>query len=441
MKKNSIYTVTAESVSDQGYGIAHVNGQTVFVKDLLPGEEAEIKIIKVAKSYAVAIVIKRLSTSEDRVVPRCSQFGKCGGCSFQHMSYSRELEFKGQELKHLFESVNPNIEVKPVLGMENPWNYRNKAQFPIRVLDGKIVSGFYRLHSNDIIPIDSCPIQAVRINEIFGWIKDNLPVSDTEGLRHLYIREAKTGEVQVVFIGEKQNRLDDFARKLKEQFPDIVSILFNKNTRNDNVILSDEYSILVGKDTITEDCLGLKIELHFKSFYQVNPVQMEVLYSKALELAELSKDDQVIELYSGTGTIGLLAARKAGHVTGVEIVPEAVANANENKKANGIDNADFVCMDASEFAAKNKDNADVVMVDPPRKGMSEQGIKDICLLNPKRIVYISCNPRTLARDLKIFKDQGFGCRIVQPVDMFTHTTGIECVALIERNQASEAVAA
>lgn len=437
MKKNSIYTVTAESVSDQGYGIAHVDGQTVFVKDLLPGEEAQIKIIKAAKSYAVAIVIKRLSTSEDRVVPRCSQFGKCGGCSFQHMSYSRELEFKGQELKHLFESVDPNIDVKPVLGMENPWNYRNKAQFPIRVADGKIVSGFYRPHSNDIIPIDSCPIQAVRINEIFGWIKDNLPVSDAEGLRHLYIREAKNGEVQVVFIGEKLNRLDEFAKKLKEQFPDIVSILFNKNTRNDNVILSDEYSILVGKDTITEDCLGLKIELHFKSFYQVNPVQMEVLYSKALELADLSKDDQVIELYSGTGTIGLLAARKAGHVTGVEIVPEAVANANENKKANGIENADFVCMDASEFAAKNKDNADVVMVDPPRKGMSEQGIKDICLLNPKRIVYISCNPRTLARDLKVFKDQGFVCRIVQPVDMFAHTTGIECVALIERDQRSE----
>lgn len=432
MKKNSVYRVVGESVSDQGYGITHIDGQTVFVKNLLPDEEADIKIIKAAKSYGVAIVQKRITTSKDRVEPVCKQAGKCGGCSFLHMNYSSELNFKHDELKHLFDQVDSSIDVKPVLGMEKPWNYRNKAQFPIRIKDGKVNSGFYRPHTNEIAPIDHCPIQAVMINEVFVWIIENLSLRDARGLRHLYIREAKTKQMQVVFIGEQENDLKDFARSLQKQFPQIVSVVFNKNTRKDNVILSDEYEILLGKDTITEDCLGLKIELHFKSFYQINPVQMEVLYSKALELANLSKEDHVIELYSGTGTIGLLAARSAGKVTGVEIVPEAVANANENRKANHIENAQFICMDASEFAAKNKNAADVVFVDPPRKGMTTQGIHDICLLEPRRIVYISCNPRTLARDLKDFMNNGYSCKLIQPVDMFAHTTGIECVALIEK---------
>ncbi len=435
MKKNQTFTVTAESVSDQGYGVAHVDGQTVFVKNLLPGERAEIKIIKQAKNYAVAIVLNRLTTSKEREDPRCIKAGICGGCSFQHMSYSSELSFKTEELRHLFGQVDPSIRVEPVLGMKDPWHYRNKAQFPIQVRDGKIVSGFYRPHSNDIADIESCPIQAREINDVFFWIREHISPEDAENLRHLYIRKAKTGQIQVVFIGRESGTLKKLSEDLIQAFPQTVSVLFNKNLRKDNVILSDEYSILYGKDTITEECMGLKIELHFKSFFQVNPIQMEVLYSRALELADLSKDDEVIELYSGTGTIGLLAARKAGHVIGVEIVPEAVANANVNREVNGITNAEFVCMDASEFAAKNRNRADVVMVDPPRKGMSAQGIHDICLLRPKRIIYISCNPRTLARDLKIFMDSGYACDLIQPVDMFAHTAGVECVArLIRKDQ-------
>lgn len=438
MKKNQTLRVKAESISDQGYGVARVDGQTVFVKNLLPGEEADIKIIKQAKKYAVAIVTKRLNDSPDRVKPVCDKAGICGGCSFQHMSYEKELSYKYEELKTLFSKVDPEIEVKPVLGMEKPWNYRNKAQFPIQVKDGKVISGFYRTHSNDIVDIENCPIQSQKINEIFLWIKQRISPETAKKLKHLYIREAKTGQVQVVFIGPENRNLEELARELHEAFPEIVSILFNKNTRNDNVILSDEYSILYGDDSITEDCLGLKIRLHFKSFFQVNPTQMEVLYSQALKLADLKKTDKVIELYSGTGTIGLLAAREAGSVTGVEIVPEAVANANENKNLNQIENADFVCMDATEFASKNENTADVVIVDPPRKGMSLQGIQDICELEPKRIVYVSCNPHTLARDLGIFKEQDYKAKIIQPVDMFAHTTGIECVCLLERQSSQSA---
>lgn len=434
LKKNQVCRVKAESISDQGYGIACVDGKTVFVKNLLPGEEAEIRIIKDAGNYAVAVAEKRLSDSPERTEPKCPKAGICGGCSFQHMSYEAQLAYKTRELRHLFGEVSKEIEVKEILGMEDPWNYRNKAQFPIAVKDGQIVSGFYRPHSNDIVEIRNCPIQAVRINEVFAWLQDHMEVKTASVLRHLYIRESSTGQIQVVFIGRENRDLERLSDEMVRAFPEITSVLFNRNEREDNVILGDDYSILYGKDTLTENCLGLKISLHFKSFYQVNPRQMEVLYSQALQMADLSKEDQVIELYSGTGTIGLLAAREAGHVTGVEIVPEAVKNANENRKANGIENAEFVCMDASEFARENRNRADVVMVDPPRKGMSSQGIEDICRLSPERIVYISCNPRTLARDLKVFLEEGYACPVIQPVDMFAHTSGVECVALLKMKE-------
>lgn len=431
MKKNQEFELTVTDLSDQGFGIGHYQGMTIFVSNLLPMEKALVRTIKVEKTYAIARVMKYIYQCDERVQPECQQAGRCGGCAFMHLNYQSQLSYKHKQLKDLFYKVDPKIEVLPILLMEDPYYYRNKAQFPIGVQDGKVVGGFYKARTNQIVPIRECKIQSKSINEIYGWLLDHLTVTQAENLRHLFIRNSKkTGDLQVVFIGQKNNDLQSITNELVHRFPAIRSVIFNENMRNDNVILGDHYQVLYGSDCITEKCLDLEIQLHFKSFFQVNPAQMEVLYSNALSLADLKNTDQVIELYSGTGTIGLLAAKRAGHVIGVEIVEDAVKNAQENQKRNHIQNAEFICMDATKFAHQNQNKADVVFVDPPRKGMTKQGIEDICALNPKRVIYVSCNPRTLARDLKEFEERGYSCPTIQPVDMFAHTTGIESIALL-----------
>lgn len=440
MKKNDEFELECTDLSDQGFGIGHRDGMTIFVSDLLPDEKARIRIIKVQKTYAIGKVIERIHTSPDRTEPVCAKAGKCGGCALLHLRYDKQLDYKEKQLKDLFGKVDPQIEVLPPIGMKTPYYYRNKAQFPIGVQDGQVVGGFYRARTNDIVPIDECRIQSKEINAIYKWVLDHLSVRQAKNLRHLFIRySTQTDQAQVVFIGAKNIDLEDLVRKMVAAFPNITSVVFNENRRNDNVILDEPYTVFYGSDSLDVKCLDLDIRLHFKSFFQVNPSQMEVLYARALKMADLKKQDEVIELYSGTGTIGLLAARKAGHVTGVEIVPEAVENARENQKRNHIDNAEFICMDATQFANQNTKPADVVLVDPPRKGMTSQGIDDIAALNPQRVVYISCNPRTLARDLGEFKKKGYQAVQIQPVDMFPNTTGMECVALIvkEKQTASE----
>lgn len=433
MKKNELYTVDCESLSDLGYGVAHVDGMAVFVSGLLPEEKARVRIIKAFKNYAIARIEELLIESPDRVKPKCVYAGKCGGCSFQHLSYPAQLKWKQKELSHLFREVDPNLNVLPVLGMEDPYYYRNKAQFPIRVKDGRLQAGFYRPKSNDIIDMEECLIQSRPINEVFAWLKQNLSLKSAQELRHLFIRASKaTGEMQVVFIGRENQDLERIAKRLVKNFPQITSVVFNRNTRDDNVILGEESEVLYGSSTILEECLGLKIRLDFRSFFQVNPSQMEVLYQKALDFADLKPEDRVVELYAGTGTIGMLASRKAGFVAGVEIVPEAVENARENLELNQIKNAEYICMDASAYAAKAKGEADVVIVDPPRKGMDSQGIQDILTLSPRKVVYISCNPRTLARDMKVFMEHGYRAKAIQPVDMFAQTAGVECVTCLER---------
>lgn len=438
MKKNEEYLLECTGLSDQGYGIGHIDGMTIFAANLLPGEQARVRIIKPASRYAIARVMERMNSSSVRVKPLCPHAASCGGCSFQHVRYEDQLKWKHEQLEHLFGSLPQKPEVKPVLGMEDPFYYRNKAQFPVSVENGKIISGFYRPRTNTIVDIEDCAIQSKKINEVYRWIREHLPLEAAGNLRHLFIRDSeKLKQMQVVFIGRSDAHLEKFTKKLTERFPEIVSVVFNENKREDNVILGEHYHVLYGSDSLLEDCLGLKIRLHFKSFFQVNPTQMEVLYSAALKMADLKKTDQVVELYSGTGTIGLLAARQAASVTGVEIVPEAVENARENAAINHIDNARFVCEDASKFAADYRGQADVLIVDPPRKGLSAQGITDIVRIHPERIVYVSCNPRTLQRDLVLLEEQGYNCPVIQPVDMFSHTSGVECIALLEKKNAEE----
>ena len=429
MKKNEEYIVTCIDDTDLNSGVCKINDQIVFVPTLLIGEQARIKIVKVNKTYAFGIILELLKPSKQRQELSCSVAKTCGGCQLQHMRYAYQLEYKYKHVKKLFDS----IEVRPILGMDTPWYYRNKAQFPVQVMDGKVKMGFYRQHSNDIVCCKECKIQDPMINQVYQFIQKHVTATMAKDLRHVFIRHAKTNEVQVVFIGKNEKNILPLIPLLKDAFSNLTSIVFNYNTRNDNVILGEKYKVLYGNEYITEECLGNQVKLHFKSFFQVNPIQMEVLYTQALQAAHLTGKETCIDMYAGIGTIGMAASRYCKKVIGVEIVKEAVENANENVKLNHLSNCTYICEDASAFAhAYRNKKVDVIFIDPPRKGMSENGIQDTVTMQPNTIVYVSCNPKTLARDLKIFKNLGYTCQYVQPVDMFCQTTGLECVAKLTK---------
>ncbi|WP_297567262.1 23S rRNA (uracil(1939)-C(5))-methyltransferase RlmD [uncultured Faecalibaculum sp.] len=429
MKRNEEFTGECLDLSDQGYGVLRHDGEVVFVPGLLPQEKARIRVILAKKSFAIGKVLERLTDSPQRVKAPCPVFGKCGGCALQDLNYEQQLAWKTDWMKRKF----AGIEVRDILGMRDPYRYRNKAQFPVQVTEqGQVITGFYRPNSHTIVDTDTCLIQDERLNELYQYIRKALTPETAAGLRHIFLRRSrKTGQSQVVLIGE-ENHFRELTSQLVRRFPELVSVVFNHNSRNDNVILGEEYDVLHGSDSIEEDSLGIRIRLHFKSFFQVNPEMMEVLYKTALEAADIQPGDRVIDMYSGTGTLGLLAARQGASVTGVEIVPEAVDNARHNARLNGIDNADFRCQDASAFAKENQEPADVLIVDPPRKGLSEQGIRDIVRISPKRIVYVSCGPNTLKRDLERFAQGGWQARWIQPVDMFCQTPNVEAVCLLEK---------
>lgn len=429
MKKNEEYIVTCIDDTDLNSGVVKIDDMVVFVPNLLIGEKAKIKIVKVNKKYAFGIIIQLLEPSINRQELTCEVAKTCGGCQLQHMNYAYQLDYKYKHVKKLFE----DIEVKPILGMDFPWYYRNKAQFPVKIKDGKVQMGFYRQHSNDVVTCKKCKIQDHMINKVFSFIQKHITLEMAQDLRHVFIRHSSTDEIQVVFIGKSEKNIISLSDQLKNTFANITSIVFNYNTRNDNVILGDTYKVLYGNDYIIEECLGNKVKLHFKSFFQVNPKQMEVLYSQAIKAADLSGNETCIDMYAGTGTIGMAVSKHAKSVIGVEIVKEAVDNANDNTKMNHLDNCHYICQDATDFAHDHKDDKiDVIFIDPPRKGMTENGIKDTVTMQPNKIVYVSCNPKTLSRDLKIFKEYGYQCEYVQPVDMFCQTTGLECVAKLTK---------
>ena len=429
MKKNEEYIVTCIDDTDLKSGVVKIDDMVVFVPNLLIGEKAKIKIVKVNKKYAFGIIIQLLEPSINRQELTCEVAKTCGGCQLQHMKYAYQLDYKYKHVKKLFE----DIEVKPILGMDNPWYYRNKAQFPVKITDEKVQMGFYRQHSNDVVTCKECKIQDHMINKVFSFIQKHITLEMAQDLRHVFIRHSSTDEIQVVFIGKSEKNIISLSDQLKNTFANITSIVFNYNTRNDNVILGDTYKVLYGNDYIIEECLGNKVKLHFKSFFQVNPKQMEVLYSQAIKAADLSGNETCIDMYAGTGTIGMAVSKHAKSVIGVEIVKEAVDNANDNTKMNHLDNCHYICQDATDFAHDHKDDKiDVIFIDPPRKGMTENGIKDTVTMQPNKIVYVSCNPKTLSRDLKIFKEYGYQCEYVQPVDMFCQTTGLECVAKLTK---------
>jgi 23S rRNA (uracil1939-C5)-methyltransferase len=447
VQKNDFIDVIFEDLTHDGAGVAKVDGYPLFVPNGLPGEKAKIKVIKVNKGYGFGRLVEILEQSPHRVDAPCPIYKECGGCQLQHLSYEGQLKAKEKQVRDVMTRIGKleNVKVHPVIGMNDPWRYRNKAQVPVGEREGGLIAGFYQQRSHEIIDMQECMIQQEKNDEVVRVVKD---ICERYGvtayqeekhkgmLRHIMARHGMvTGEVMVVLVTRtadlpNKNKITD---EIIAQIPGVKSIIQNINSKKTNVILGDETKVLWGEEVIYDFIGDVKFAISSRSFYQVNPEQTKVLYNKALEYANLSGEDTVIDAYCGIGTISLFLAKKAQRVYGVEIVPEAIEDANRNAELNGISNVEFAVGEAEIVIPKWYEDgirADVLVVDPPRKGCDEALLQTIIAMKPKKVVYVSCNPATLARDLRILEDGGYKTLEVQPVDMFPHTTHVECVAQI-----------
>lgn len=449
LEKNKDYEIEITGMGHNGEGVGKIEGFTTFVPGVITGEKALIKIIKLEKSFAVGKNIKLIKASPQRIEPICPIYYKCGGCNLQHISYDGQLEFKKQRVIDAMKRIGKleNVEVKKVIGMDNPHHYRNKVQLPIGRCQGEVQIGFYAPRSHDIIDMDTCYIQdetADKVVELLrAWVKKhNIEIYDekkgTGVIRHIMIRRAfKTGETMVILITntEEFKCKKEFIELIIKNIDNVTSIVQNVNKKSTNVILGEVCRTIWGKDTITDYIGKFKFNISPQSFFQVNPVQTEVLYNKALEFAKLDGTQTVFDAYCGAGTISLFLAQQAEKVYGVEIVPEAIENAKENAKNNNIENAEFLVGEAEKIIPNLIEKgikAQVVVVDPPRKGCDLSLLEAITQMSPQRIVYVSCDPGTLARDLAHLTSLGYQTKEVQPVDMFPQTAHVECVVLIEK---------
>ena len=452
LKKNDIVKVTIDDIGNEGEGIGKVDGFPLFIKDATIGDVIEAKVIKVKKSYGYARVENILTPSKDRVKTKCPVARQCGGCSIQHLSYEKQLEYKQNKVKNCLERIGGFLgieeKMEPILGMEEPWYYRNKAQFPVGLgKDGSITTGFYAGRTHSIIDNTHCYIQAKINEQLLEIIKEFLMENKIEpyneethtGLvRHILTRVGfVTGEIMVCIIlnGTKLPNAEQLVERLIK-VAGMTSISININQEKTNKILGKKVKTLWGKDTITDYIGDVKYQISPLSFYQVNPIQTKVLYGKALEYADLKGEETVWDLYCGIGTISLFLAQKAKKVYGVEIIPEAIEDARKNAQLNHMENVEFFVGKAEDVLPeqyeKNKVYADVIVVDPPRKGCDETLLNTMITMSPKRIVYVSCDPATLARDLKILCGNGYEIERVQVVDQFAHTAHVESVVLLTR---------
>ncbi|CAM3256055.1 23S rRNA (uracil(1939)-C(5))-methyltransferase RlmD [Sporolactobacillus spathodeae] len=448
--KNETYDVVFTDLTQEGAAVAKVDGYTLFVPDGLPGEHARIQVVKTNKDYGYAKILERTETSPDRVAPPCPIFDTCGGCTIQHLAPDAQLAFKRDIVRHALTRIGglDATDTAPTLGMTDPWDYRNKIQVPVALQNGAFAFGFYRKRSHAIVPMEHCPITDPLIDAIVQTARQ---IAEEKGiqpydeqrhrgsLRHIMARIGKqTGEVMVVFV----TKTDDlpfrkaFIDGLTSRYPQIKSIVHNVNNRRTNAILGKESRTIWGRDAIYDKIGGITFAISAHSFYQVNPSQTEVLYKKALEFAALTGKETVIDAYCGIGTISLFLAKAAKHVYGVEIVPEAIADARQNAERNGITNASFEAGKAEEVIPAWRAQGiapDVIVVDPPRKGCDAALLDTMRAMQPQRIVYVSCNPATLARDLKTLTADGlYQVKKIQPVDMFPQTTHVETVVLMSR---------
>ena len=448
--KNQLVTLSFTDMTENGEGIGHFEGWPLFVKDAVIGDTAEVTVTKVLKTYAFGRISRLITPSPDRTEPRCPLAAPCGGCQLQALSYPAQLAFKENKVRqHLIRLggfADPPME--PILGADEPFGYRNKAQIPFgKDKEGRVTAGYYAGRSHRIVPMEGCPLNQAGFDEILRILLDFAneyhiaPYDEETGrglLRHALIRHAGgSGEWMVCLVinGRKLPHADELVRRLLA-IPGMADISLNVNTRRGNVILGEELITLHGPGYITESIGDLRFKLSPLAFFQVNPAQTEKLYAKALEYAGLSGSENVWDLYCGTGTISLFLAQKAAKVRGVEIIAPAIENARENARLNGIGNAEFFVGKSEEIfpaycAAHPEEQPDVVVLDPPRAGCDTALLQALLSCQPGRIVYVSCNSATLARDLKLLCSEGeYTLQRVQPVDMFSQTVHVETVCLL-----------
>ena len=459
MKKDDIVQLKIEDLSSEGLGIGHYEGMAVFVKDTVIGDEITAKIMKMKKTYAFGRLMEILASSPDRVEPVCPVARQCGGCQIQAMDYRAQLRFKENKVKNNlmriggFEEKLLDDIMEPIIGMEAPFRYRNKAQFPVGMnKEGQLVAGFYAGRTHSIIDNHDCSLGVQENQQILEIVLDHmrrnniLPYDERTGkglVRHVMIRFGfRTGQIMVCLVvnGKKLPGEDELIRRLTK-LPGMTSIVLNTNKENTNVILGREIRLLWGQEYI-EDYIGnIKYQISPLSFYQVNPVQTEKLYGAALEFAGLTGNETVWDLYCGIGTISLFLAQQAGKVYGVEIVPEAIGDARRNAALNGLNNAEFYVGKAEEVLPEKYRtegiHADVIVIDPPRKGCEETVLDTMIRMEPKRIVYVSCDSATLARDLKILCSHGYELKRVRATDMFPMSCHVETVCLLSKLKSTQ----
>ena len=444
LKKNDTVRAVIEGYSSEGLGIARVEGQVVFVHRAIRGEDCDILILKVLKNAAFGKVTAVHTPSAHRVEPDCPCYGRCGGCDFRHMDYQEELWAKRQRVQDALTRLGgSDVTVEEILGAEEADRYRNKSQYPVAA-DGTV--GFYKARSHQVVDIAECRLQKQEADMAAGALRQYIAAckvpcyDETTGcglLRHLYVRTNCKGESLVCLVvnGGKLPREDELVALFREKLPKLAGLVLNENTRPGSAILGDSYRTLWGVSELHDTLCGLDFALAVPSFYQVNHDQAERLYRKAVEYAVLHGTETVLDLYCGAGTITQVMAGKAGKVIGGEIVPEAIENAKAAAERNGIENAEFICGDASRIAAELADKGlrpDVISVDPPRKGLAPGVIDSIAGMAPRKVVYVSCDPGTLGRDVKRFAEHGYTVRRACAVDLFPRTANVETVTLLQK---------
>ena len=449
LQKNQVLTLQVERLSSDGSGVAHSpEGETVFIPGAAPGDEARVRIVKDCKRYAFGILDEVLTPSPDRIPVDCAVAGPCGGCSLRHLDYAAELRAKQENVADAFARIGGlDVPVLPIVGSPEIDRYRNKVQFPVGTdKAGRPCIGFYAGRTHRIVPCPDCRLQPGVLNEIGNTLcaffaeKGIHPYNEETGkglVRHIFLRRgAHSGQIMVCLVSTRAKipSADELCTRLKEAFPDIVTILLNVNAKNTNVILGSETHTLYGQGYIEDTLCGVPVQLGPLSFYQVNTLAAEQLYGIAAEYAQLTPDDLLLDLYCGMGTIGLSMAGRCGRLVGVEIVPEAVESARANAARMGVENARFYCEDAGRAAARLASEGlrpDIIVLDPPRKGCDGATLQAVLDMAPRRVVMVSCNPATAARDSAVLAQGGYRPVKVRPVDMFARTKHVEAVILLE----------
>lgn len=451
VEKNDVLEATVVAQGNGGEGVLRVEEYPLFIPGALPGEKVRARVVRVNRGHGFARLDEVLVPSPDRQVPPCPYFGRCGGCDLQHQTYQAQLRFKTERVRDCFARIGamPEAPVSPVLGMAEPWRYRNKVQMPIGREDGRIRVGFYKGHSHEIIDIRECLIQNQASDVVAQTVREwmgthGIAALDREdeihpaSLRHLLIREARhTGQILVVLVTTSPEipHLSELLALLRERVPQLSGLVLNINSEFTNRILGRDNHLIWGEDTIIDTIGEIRYRISPHSFFQVNPEVTRLMYDKVLELADFQGDEHVLDLYCGAGSIALYIARHTGTVTGVEIVPEAIRDAEHNKRLNGITNATFIhgrSEDLIQELMSQGKTPDLVIVDPPRKGCDETLLQAIGESAITRMIYVSCDPATLARDARILRQYGFMPRVIQPFDNFPQTQHVETVVLITR---------